>query len=129
MRGPAYPKSLTTIGEHIRKRRLDLGLLQREAAKRIGVTESTVYNWEKVMEPEVRFLPKIIEFLGYNPLPEARTLGEQIVRCRKMLGLSRKKMAKHLGVDEGTLAGWERDIRVPSSEKHFNFIERFLNSK
>ncbi|MEW6162173.1 MAG: helix-turn-helix transcriptional regulator [Nitrospirota bacterium] len=29
-------------GEHIRKRRLDLGLLQIEVAKMIGVTESTI---------------------------------------------------------------------------------------
>jgi hypothetical protein len=40
-----YPFDPKTIGEHIRKRRLDLGLLQLEVAKMIGVTESTVWNW------------------------------------------------------------------------------------
>jgi predicted transcriptional regulator len=55
------------IGEHIRKKRLDLGLLQHELAETIGVTESTVCNWEHGTEPELRHMPKIIEFLGYVP--------------------------------------------------------------
>ena len=38
--------------EHIRKRRLDLGLLQYEVATAIGVTESTVWNWKHGTEPE-----------------------------------------------------------------------------
>lgn len=41
-----YPVELSKIGEHIRKRRLDLGLLQVEIAVHIGVTESTVWKWE-----------------------------------------------------------------------------------
>ncbi len=43
---PAYPKSLETLGDHIRKRRLDLGLEQQQVAARLGVSESTVWNWE-----------------------------------------------------------------------------------
>ena len=39
-----YPVELRSIGDHIRKRRLDLGLLQIEVAVQIGVTESTVWN-------------------------------------------------------------------------------------
>lgn len=38
-----------------------------EVAKIIGVTESTVWNWEHGTEPELRNMPKIIEFLGYVP--------------------------------------------------------------
>lgn len=35
-------------------------------------------------------MPAIIRFLGYNPLPEVRTLAEQLVRQRTMQGLSRE---------------------------------------
>jgi transcriptional regulator with XRE-family HTH domain len=35
-----------TLGERIRRRRLQLRLLQRELGERLGVTESTVSNWE-----------------------------------------------------------------------------------
>ena len=42
----AYPKEMKTLGDHLRKRRLDLGLLQREVADRLGVTKDTIHNWE-----------------------------------------------------------------------------------
>jgi DNA-binding XRE family transcriptional regulator len=42
----AYPMELRSIGDHLRKRRLDLGLHQREVAVRIGVDKTTVYKWE-----------------------------------------------------------------------------------
>jgi len=42
---PKYPKELKTLGDHIRKRRLDLGLVKRQVAERIGVSEATIYNW------------------------------------------------------------------------------------
>jgi len=41
-----YPASLDTWGDHIRKKRLDLDLFQKQAADLMGVDEATVYNWE-----------------------------------------------------------------------------------
>ena len=64
---PGYPEHPLTIGEHIRKKRMDLGLLQREVAEIIGVTESSIWNWEHGVEPELQYNPKIIKFLGYIP--------------------------------------------------------------
>jgi DNA-binding XRE family transcriptional regulator len=52
-----YPVQLQRLGDHIRKRRLDLGLLQRDVALQLGVNVKTVTNWEKQRtEPETRFL-------------------------------------------------------------------------
>ena len=63
-----YPAELNTLGDHIRKRRLDLGLTQREVARKLGVTESTIWNWEANRSSrQLRFMPKIIAFLGYDP--------------------------------------------------------------
>lgn len=39
-----YAREPKTLGEHLRKRRLELGLLQKEVAKRLNVDESTVGN-------------------------------------------------------------------------------------
>lgn len=36
-----------TLGEHLKKRRRELGLLQREAAARMGILTETYTNWEK----------------------------------------------------------------------------------
>jgi transcriptional regulator with XRE-family HTH domain len=66
---PACPRELRTLGDHLRKRRLDLGLLQREAAARIGCSVSAVSNWEtNRTQPRVTQVPAIVAFLGDAPL-------------------------------------------------------------
>ena len=41
---PSYPKNPKTFGEHIRKSRMDKGLLIRELAEQLGVSEHAVIN-------------------------------------------------------------------------------------
>jgi len=43
VRIPVEPK---TVGDHIRRKRLALKMLQRQIAERIGVHTSSVFNWE-----------------------------------------------------------------------------------
>jgi hypothetical protein len=50
-------------------------------------------------------MPAIIQFLGHNPLPTAKTLREHLVQHRPALGISQKATAGLIGVDQGTLAG------------------------
>lgn len=62
-----------TIGQHIKKKRLELELTQKGAAARIGVTPATVFNWENgLSQPKVDHLPAIHAFLGYNQLGARR---------------------------------------------------------
>jgi DNA-binding XRE family transcriptional regulator len=64
---------LQTVGEHVRKRRLELRLTQKRAAERLGVNQWTVLNWEKShTEPLIESMPAIIRFLGYEPFPEPK---------------------------------------------------------
>jgi DNA-binding XRE family transcriptional regulator len=66
------------------------------------------------VEPELRFLPAILRFLGYDPRPAPATLGGQIRAAREAAGLSERELARRLGLDPGTLAAWERDeVRRP----------------
>jgi transcriptional regulator with XRE-family HTH domain len=60
-------------------------------------------------------MPAIIRFLGYNPLPSAEGWGERLVQQRTIQGLSQKQSAAHMGVDQGTLARWERGEREPEA--------------
>jgi DNA-binding XRE family transcriptional regulator len=102
-----YPKQINSLGAHIRARRVDLKLLQKQVADQIGVHELTITGWERnTTVPEVRYMPAIIQFLGYNPLPAARSLPERLVTARKALGLSQWKMVAKLGVNPATLVGW-----------------------
>ena len=62
------PKELRTLGDHLRKRRLELGLYQKEVAARLGVNEATVGNWEACScAPSKRMRIRILGFLGYDP--------------------------------------------------------------
>ena len=111
IRIPVQPK---TVGDHLRKRRLGLKMLQKEVAEQLGVDKTSVYNWEgNASSPEVRYMPAIINFLGYDPLPEGNGWGERLVRHRTAMGLLQKEAAQRLGVDPGTLAKWEQGKREP----------------
>jgi transcriptional regulator with XRE-family HTH domain len=105
--------NLRTIGNHIRRRRLELGWLQKEVAEAVGADTATVFGWEVLGRmPAVRFLPAIIKFLGYNPLPLEEAFSKQIRRARLTLGLSQQQLAKKVGVDESTVADCEADRRL-----------------
>jgi len=59
-----YPVNPQTIGEKIRKKRMDLGLFQKEVAEIIGVNEQTINNWETgKFSPAKRFKKRIERFL------------------------------------------------------------------
>jgi len=126
----AYPKSLETIGDHLRKKRLDLKLFQKDVAKAIGVDTLTVCNWENnLTSPRIYLLPKVYSFLGYNPLQSnANSLGEKIKQYRIQRGLSLRKLAKQLGIDPTTLTRWEKGMREPQralKQRLNSFLKKF----
>ena len=81
-----------SLGEHLRKRRLVLGLTQNQAAKQLGINSWTVLNWEKGhTEPPIESMPAIVRFLGYDPFPEPKTLPERLLAKRRAMGWSIRK--------------------------------------
>lgn len=73
-----YPLALVSLGDHLLKRRLDLGYTRKYAANLIGADPESLKNWESGMtNPAVGFYPLLISFLGYNPLPEAASRGQR----------------------------------------------------
>ncbi len=117
-----------TLGDHLRRRRLGLGLLQKDVARKLCVGEWTYLKWEHDRAfPAIRIWPRFIGFLGYYPFKTRQTLGERLLVKRRSLGLSRKRAARHLGVDEATLGRWERRTSNPK-ERHEQLIGQFLAS-
>lgn len=50
-------------------------------ANLLGCTEQTIRSWEQdKCRPQSEQMAKPIEFLGYDPLPEPVSLGEQLMR-------------------------------------------------
>lgn len=111
------PDKLETIGDHLLRRRFALKLLQRQVAEKLGVEKSSVANWESNRtKPSLEYMPAIIRFLGYNPVPPGSDWSERLVQCRTALGITQKEAARRMGVDASTLARWERGEREPSGD-------------
>ncbi|TAJ36881.1 MAG: XRE family transcriptional regulator [Reyranella sp.] len=123
-----YSETPLTLGEHLKKRRRELGLLQREAGERMGVSAETVANWEKgnTMPPPSQFKP-VIDFLGYDPMPAPQTLAERLKAKRRALGVTFSQVARYLGWDAGTLTRYlDGTWRIPAARARA--LEEFLGT-
>lgn len=101
---------LKTFGDHIRKKRIDLNLQQRELAGTLKVNVGTIVNWENNrFEPAIEFIPRILDFLRYIPkeLFKAKNTPKQIRVYRQVDGITQKELAKQLGIDPSTIMDWE----------------------
>ena len=59
---------VNTLGERIRKTRLEKGLFQEDLAKLLNVTETTIINWEKErIIPKQANEQKVSHFLMLTP--------------------------------------------------------------
>jgi len=112
--GERCPEKLETLGDHLRATRLARRLKQREVADKIGVKRGTVNKWERnAGTPRAQDVPGILEFLGYDPLPEPGCFSERMKDWRLRNGFSARAAARHLGLGEATWAGWERGKAEP----------------
>ena len=76
-------------------------------------------------KPALWFLPGIVQFLGYAPWAADGRVGERLLAYRRERGLAQKVLASFLGVDPGTLARWERGVRMPTG-RYARLAEAFL---
>ena len=84
-------------------------------------------NWEGAKtEPAVGFFPRLISYLGYNPLPEVASRGQRVRRERISRGLSRKALADAVNVDDVTVSRMEEDVKGMAS-RAAGAICRFLD--
>jgi DNA-binding XRE family transcriptional regulator len=110
-----YPKILKTIGDHVRKWRMDNGLVQRDVAEMLGVCLNTVEGWESRKKmPAIRQMPGIIRLLGYLPIQiDSSTMSGNITYYRYMRGITQEELAKELGVNESTVFHYEKGTHKP----------------
>jgi len=101
----------------VKQRRIELDLTQRDLAARLAVSEWTVLNWETgLRQPRVTHYPAIIGFLGFDPSRPAKGAEPSLGAIRRSIGVSRRELARRIGVDEGTLRDWERGTRRASRQ-------------
>ncbi len=121
-----YPKDPQTLGEHLLKRQLDLQMSRDTMAEYLGVNEHTISQWVVGADtPRIPYMKKVIDFIGYYPFPEPKTLGERIVRYRRINGLNQTELANLIGFNVCTVSAWEKG-GSKIWPKTVNKIEKFM---
>ncbi len=125
---PGYPERPRSLAEHLKKVRLDRGLLQKEVAREVGCSKDTLRNYEAArVAPEIRYWPAIMRFLGYDPRPEPSTWPERLRFAREGRGLTQGELALLLGVDIRTVNSWETGHEKPG-RRSSRALQGFLAS-
>ncbi|OOO00992.1 MAG: hypothetical protein USCGTAYLOR_02801 [Chromatiales bacterium USCg_Taylor] len=115
-----------TLGEHIKKVRIERGLTQSNTLAFLSVSVETLHNWETgKTAPAVKHWPTIMEFLGYCPYQRARSLGDRLRLHRMHRGLTFEELAEMLGVDPGSIAPWENGDVEPRG-KYRDLVDDFV---
>jgi DNA-binding XRE family transcriptional regulator len=83
---------------------MDLGLGQRRVAKTLGANPWTYLLWEHDRtQPTPRFVPAILQFLGYDPFAKGATFPERLRAARRRPGLTQAELAQQVGLSEGNV--------------------------
>jgi DNA-binding XRE family transcriptional regulator len=120
-----YPSIPKTLGEHIRKARIERGLLQRKVAEVLAVCEDSVTHWEtNYSAPQIHCYTSIIQFLGYYPFShETDSLSGKLQQLRHCRGYSYKQLGISLDVDGSTARSWELEKHKPNTLKQSLIIQ------
>ncbi len=125
LRARPYKEAPRSLGQHLRKRRRELGFRQKDAAAKLNVTTWGYQNWESGRTtPGTLLYKRIVEFLGFYPHPAPRSLGHRLLKIRRCLGLTSGQASRLVGVDQTTflmweLGKWEPTVRTRAKLKAF----------
>ena len=103
---PELTQDPVTLGDHLRRRRLELGLYQKDVAVQIGVTASTIWNWEHGWTIDLKYIPRVIQFLSYNPIPCPDDPLESLAWYKLVNGLTLENLGAEMNRDPEQLADW-----------------------
>ena len=114
-----FPTSLDSLGDHIRRARLERGLLQRDVAKTVNVSEDSVTYWENGRAvPQIQHYSRIIAFLGYYPFShETASIAGKLKQLRFRLGYSYGQCGEVFAVNASTIRAWELGHNRPSARR------------
>lgn len=104
-----YPFQPRSLGELIRKRRMDLGLTQERLAELLGRSTRSVIEWENDESvPLARGWPKLEALLGPGLVPVDGGLPGRLRAARLGLGLTQEELATRAGLHARTIRNAEQ---------------------
>lgn len=102
-------------------------MFQKDVAVQIGVTASTVWNWEHGWTVDLRYIPRVIAFLGYNPIPCPDDVMERLAWYKLVNGLTLEQLGAEMGRDPEQLADWLAGRHKPC-QRNRKEVELLLSS-
>lgn len=85
----------------------------------------TIWNWEHGTEPELRYMPKIIEFLGYVPFECPQDPIGKLRYFKQVQGLSYERLGELMGKDPEQLTDWLSGRHKPCRRNMQSIIDFF----
>ena len=105
-----------SLGQHLRNRRLILGLHQEDVARQLGSLREVYDRWERdERQPVVSQWPGILSFLGYYPYNQ-ETAADLVLKARRCQGADQKRLANSVGVIHQRLRRWEHGAETPDQD-------------
>ena len=105
------------LGRRIVEKRRTRGMSQSALSKVLGVSPTTLANWEKnAAKPNKSNLERLNGWLTEKAPKEIHLrykIGELLKRKRMELGISQHEASRQLGVDSKSIRDWEKGKFVP----------------
>lgn len=114
----------TSLGAHLRNRRLLAGQTQRQAAAQMGLLREVYARWEPdETVPPVGFWKRSIGFLGYYPMPPGGRTADLVLMVRRVEGLRQYALGRRLGVTTKSVRLWENGLAEPDPGQRKRLLE------
>jgi transcriptional regulator with XRE-family HTH domain len=95
----------------------------------LGVTAESIANWERGRRnPGIRHVAAVIQYLGYDPIPEGDSPADRLRAWRRRTGLRQREVATRLGLDEGTVVEFKLGRRWVSI-RFAEVVRRLLSAE
>jgi transcriptional regulator with XRE-family HTH domain len=111
----------------IARLREKVGLTQRELSEYVGVTETTIANWEQGRSglEWITRITRLCQVLGCTIeqlicITNEQSIAPKITELRERKRLTQKQLSEKIGVTETTIANWER------GRSGLDWIERLI---
>ncbi len=116
---PCYPLILNTLGDYLRKERLNRDMSLISVSRLLKICPDTVRSWEENRKsPRLRASHRIIDFLGYFPpiTTNRFSLRKQLYFTRLIRGETQREAAKIIGIGASKFINIELGKRRPASQ-------------
>ena len=122
------------FSEALREKRLEMGLLQRDLGKLLGVTNAAVSKWERgtnaPCEGLMQEIGKLFGIRGlcrmFGPKSAQKRNGHPIREARLAKRWTQAELARRLGIEKSSIYNWEKGVAHPSADK-VELLRELLN--